>query len=162
MDSRVKMIMELREAGHGVKEIARRMNLSEDWVEGMLASEEVQKVIERGKGEEDDGPELYSGEEIKFFVEKMWPKALKVIEKVLVEPEKVTATQWKATEWVLSKASAIQEMNKDGDGMGRIVNQFILNDRAAGALEKLAGEWNSEDWLKALEAGVKEVPPGIE
>lgn len=160
MNQKVEMIANLRAAGHPVAEIARRMGTDAETIEDVLSWAETQEAVEAAAGI-DDGTELYSGEDIKFFVEKMFPKALEVVEKVLENPQVVTAVQWKATEWVLSKASAIQELTKEVGGM-KVINQFIMNDRAAGALEKLMGELDTEQGWKAFEESLRELPPGVE
>lgn len=159
MNPKINLVANLKAAGHETKEIARRMGAEVEWVEAMLARPEMQELTAEAVGE-DDGTELYSHDEIKFFVEKLFPKALSVIEQVLTEPQKVTAVQWKATEWVLSKAAAIQELTQEKEG-AKVINNFIMNDRAAGALEKLAGELGTAAGWAAFEEGLQEMPPGV-
>lgn len=160
MDPRTNMIVQLKAAGYEDAEVARRMGAEVEEIEAVLGRPEVAEAVERAPGE-DDGSELFSGEQIKFFVEKMFPKALKVIDIVLTNPGQVTPVQWKATEWVLGKAAAIQELTKDSEH-GLMVNNYYFNERAAGALEKLAAEWGGAKWVEELEAGLKELPPGVE
>lgn len=160
MDPKHKMIAELTAAGFSTVQIAQRMGAEEMWVADVMRRPDVVQAVKEAAGV-DDGTELYSGDQIKFYIEKLFPEALKVVEAALTKPSEVNQVRWKACEWVLSKATAVQELTKEQEG-AKVINQFILNDRAAGALEKLAGEWGEKDWMKTLEASLREVPDGVE
>jgi len=161
MEDKTGMVLQLRQAGHDIDEIARWMGATPEWVRDILEHPASKQAMEGPAADPDDAL-LYGPDRIKFVMETMFPKALKVFDKVLDDPGAVTSPQLKAAEWVLSKAAAIQELTKEKEG-ATVINQFVMNDRAAGALEKLASEWTKGgQWIEALEASLEEMPDGIE
>lgn len=156
---KIQLVYDLKAAGKDVKDIARRAGTTVDYVEGLLAAPDATEAIEASSGK-DEGIELYSPEEIRFFAERMFPKALAVIELVLTQPTKVTATQWRAAEWVLSKAQSIQEMDKRPEGV--IKHEFYMSDKAAEAINRMTDELGGKDWMENLEKSINELPEGIQ
>lgn len=113
--------------------------------------------------DETDGEEItidldrLDGEQIKQRIEAMYASALEVVALAMRKPKAVTQVQWNATQWVLNKAAAIQEMQKEKGG-DTVVNQFHVSDKAGAAIERMMNDLTGNDWKEQLEASLTDMP----
>ena len=159
LDKTAYMIAEMAVDGTPADYIATMMGMEEARVAEILADQEVMDHIAVRQAEA--GEVIPDQDLLKRQVEAMYQEALTVVRTAMSAPKAVSTVQWSAAQWVLSKAAAIQEMSKDVEG-AKVVNQFIIGDKAAVALDRMTKELGQGDWRDTLEASMGDLPEGVQ
>lgn len=170
-----EMIARLHVQGKSLAEIARRMGRDEGFVKAILKQNDAKAFIAKFKREGLSGSaqradEMLHDDDKRATMARLKAKALHVLEDIMDRPRdsmEAIKNATRAALWVLERDAVIQEEVKAAQAGGTLEGQplmqpIYMDKRAINALERIAREFEGEDWIEKFEQQLNEMPPGAE
>lgn len=106
-----------------------------------------------------DDATLFTDDQLNDQVDKLTKPALRALIEVLEDPKASAASKVKAAEMALGWQKAIATRTKQADeGEKSLMQPIYMNKRAADALERIASEFEGEDWEDKLLQEISRMP----